>query len=135
MKKSELVEKGAVYIENIQNGFEDYTYEVISMGKEEAQKLFSNLKEKNGIENSFLDFYYFAIRDEERACIDEILSPEQIQYLREYKETKLAGDAKEEIIFPMEDTLLEIAVELNEASALFFHYVLCKREKHMVGEL
>ena len=116
---AELKEKGALYVENIQQGFEDYDYEIRTLGKDEARKIFSEMRLKNGAENSFLDFYYFAVRPEERERIDAVLSREEIQFLQEYRKTRLTGDAKEEIIFPMEDMLLEIAVKLNEKSALF----------------
>lgn len=133
VKKQELIAKDVIYIENIQNGFEDYAYEVLSLGKEAAKKLFLELREKNGKENSFLDFYYFVVKPEEREKIDELLSEKQIRYLRDYRENKLMGNVKEEIIFPMEDMLLEIAVTLNEKSALFSTMYFAKEKSTWWG--
>lgn len=119
MRAAELKGKGALYVENIQQGFEDCAYEVLSFGNEEAKDLFLELRRKNGEENSFLDFYYFALSREEKERIDCLLNQDEIQYLKEYEKSRLTGDTKEDIIFPMEDMLLEIAVKLNEKSALF----------------
>ena len=93
MTIQELKERGAIYIPNINDGFNRYRYETLRMGAQEAGDFFRKLWKENGNENAFVDFYYFSLSKESKQKVDSVLSEAEREYLhlwekREYLQTR-----------------------------------------------
>ena len=116
MTIKELVDKGAIYIANIEDGFQNYKNGILTMTKEEARSFFQNLIQVYGVDYCYVDFYYFALSKEEQKRLDCIITDEDIIYL---KKLRPWHDEKEQIIFPLYPQLLEIIIKFNDTSALF----------------
>jgi hypothetical protein len=118
-----LKSAGGIYIKNIQDGFDSYDFEVVKMTLDDAYRKILSYYLINGYENSFVDFYYFKLKEEEKMKIETFLSGEELDYLKELQKEKFTLD---EIIFSIDPTLLNITVKLNYYQALFSTFYFTK---------
>lgn len=120
MTREELIKKGGIYFEKIQKGMTDYHWEsrYFSLGKAEA--FIRQLWEKNGRGSAFVDCYFPFLEEESQEMVLAALSLEQQEYLK-----KLTME-KEDLFLPLDDTLLSIAVTLNDKELLFFSFYFTK---------
>lgn len=109
----QLKAAGAIYLDHIQEGFEYYTYQVVKWNQIEALDQIRNLWLLNGPEHSFVDFYYYRLKHEATKKVDSLLNEEELQYLKDI------SCPWEEIIFPLNEILLNIIVKLNDSEMLF----------------
>lgn len=116
MTKAELEAKGAIFFEQITEGFQEFKDETLTFSKEEALKYFREKIERYGNEKSFADFYYFSLNRQAQGMVKTKLSEEEMTYLEQIRPE---GDAKEQLIFPLTDELLKIIVKLNADEMLF----------------
>lgn len=114
MKTVELKEKGAIFFERIEEGFSDYKDEIIVLEEGEAEEHFKKLIQEYGQENAYADFYYYKVSEEARLKIDGVLSEDELEYIHKLQ----VGDS-ENIIFSLDETLLQIIVKLNAEEMLF----------------
>lgn len=115
----DLKQVGAIYFANIQEGFDQYEHETLTLKAEEAYRMLKELMEENS-SSSYVDFYYYAIPEEARNKVKEVLTDSELAYLdRIYREP-------EEVIFPLDDTLLQITVKLNALEMLFSTFYFTK---------
>lgn len=119
MTIEELKEEKALYFSKIQEGFEGYSWESRKLNADQALELFRKLRAQAGEGKAFLDFYYFAITEEERKKAGACLSEKEKRFLDEYQRIHSGADWSKELIFPMTDQFLEPAVKLNHTEALF----------------
>ena len=146
MTIQELKERGAIYIPNINDGFNRYRYETLRMGAQEAGDFFRKLWKENGNENAFVDFYYFSLSKESKQKVDSVLSEAEREYLhlwekREYLQTRQTEkeyrnnlrEDSEKIIFALEDMLLDIIVKLNAREMLFSTFYFTKEKSTWWG--
>lgn len=127
MVKEDLLEKGALYFDHIQQGFENYDFQTLYM---DGDKAFDYLKElwiKNGKEHSFVDFYYVTLEQSSKDMILDALEEEERRYIE-----KLCGDG-ESIYFPMDETLLRIITKLNDREILFSTCYFTKEPRTLWG--
>lgn len=123
MRVEQLKEKGAIYFEKIQDGWEQYDYETKKISAQELEERFVKLwKEKENIE-VFVDFYYFTIEEDARKKVDEYLSEDEKRYLN----NQLGRE--QGIIFPAEEELIKIIAKLNEKEILFSTLYITGDEK------
>ena len=115
MTVAELIKKGAIYFDNIAEGFQLYQEFTLEMDEVQAAVRFRRLMEKNGPENSFVDFYYFRIDPDARNRIKSTLREDEVLYLESLRPT----DPEEDIIFPLTTELIDIVVKLNASEMLF----------------
>lgn len=123
MKKislKELKDKGAVYVELIQDGFDMYHYEVLEGNEEYLAEKIRELFKRNGVENSFVDFYYGRLTKTEKESVNQFLNQKQKDYIESLalKET--------DIYFQLDDMLLEITMHLSAKEALFSTFYFTK---------
>ena len=113
MKNSSFREH-AIYFENIKYGLDHYNNEIVVMNETEAFKFFAK-KLKEAEEGSvFSDFYYSALNYEAKRIIDAELSEEEKIYV-----AHLISEDSKEIIYPLDNMLLQIIVKLNAKATLF----------------
>jgi len=116
MTKAELEAKGAIFFEQITEGFQEFKDETLTFSAEDALKYFREKIEMYGSANSFADFYYFSLNRQAQEMVETKLSEEEMVYLEQIIPE---GDAKEQLIFPLTDELLKIIVKLNAKEMLF----------------
>ncbi len=124
MTISELIAKGAIYFDNIAEGFRNYREITLEMDEIQAAVRFRKLLEKNGNDCSFVDFYYFKIDDIARNRIKKYLNLDEITYLESIKPENPETD----FIFPLTTELIDIIVKLN-ASEMMFSTVYFTKER------
>lgn len=127
MVKEELLEKGALYFEHIQQGFEKYDFQILYMGEEKAFDYLKKLWIKNGKEHSFVDFYYVTLEQSSKDMIQEALNEEECRYVEQ-----LCRDG-ESIYFPLDELLLHIITKLNDREILFSTCYFTKEPRTVWG--
>lgn len=118
MTGEELRRRGFLYFEGIREGLENFEHEITAMDQEQALLHFRKLREEYGADNSFLDFYLFSLKEEEREKAESVLNEEELEAVREW-EKKAGFPRGDQVIFPMDDALLRAAAVLNETGMLF----------------
>ncbi|MBS6517628.1 MAG: hypothetical protein KH353_05440 [Clostridium sp.] len=128
MTGEELKKRGFLYFDGIREGLEALEHEIITMNREQAFCRFSELKKEYGSDNSFLDFYLFSLKEEERKKAESVLTESEIEALKAWE--KEAGFLKgDQLIFPLDETLLRTAVILNETGMLFSTMYFAKLDR------
>lgn len=127
MTTEQLVSLGGLYFQSVEEGLEKYTYDKAKMNSAQAKAFFTKLWRKNGTEKAFADLYYFQLSGEEKQEVDDILTPEEREYLEKIRPN---GNLKKEIIFPLDQTLLEIIVKCNEAEVMFSSFYFTNDEEN-----
>ncbi len=116
ISKQMLVEKGAIYFDNIEQGFNNYDVSYIEGASEDIYNQLLKLRDKNGVQYSYVDFYYGILEDEEKIRIKATLSEDLLEVLLRYEEL-------EEIVYmPLDDDLLRLTAKLNAEESLFATY-------------
>lgn len=117
MTAEELKEQGAIYFEKITEGFRSYADVKLVMDEKRSYDHFKSLKKEYGADHAFADFYYFRLDEESREMVDELLTADEMDYLQIIR--PFPEETEEEIIFPLDDRLLQIIVRLNAREMLF----------------
>lgn len=120
MTPEELVSRGGIYFEKIQNGMMDYAWESMFFSPRMADQYIRKLWEENGEGYSFVDCYYPFLEKESRERILSVLSEDQQTYLEGMME------GKRDLLVPLDEQILSIALELNDREMLFFSFYFLK---------
>lgn len=115
MKIRGLCEKNVIYFDNIGYGLRNYENEVITLDETEAYEFFSEKMQIYGKENAFVDFYFFTLETEAQEKIMQVLTEKELAYLEEMRPLR----TETQLIFHLEDTLLQMIVKLNARELLF----------------
>lgn len=116
MTPEELVSKGGIYFEKIQNGMAEYEWESRFFSSRMAEKFLRDLWKENGDGYSFVDCYYPFLEKESKEQILSVLSRDQREYLENLDK------AGSELLLPLDERILSIAVTLNDKEMLFFSF-------------
>ncbi len=122
--KSVTLEKvkslGGIYFENIQEGFDQYEFSYLKGSKNEILKGLKKFQEQNGIEYSFVDFYYGRLNNNEKEKVMQNLEAPYIDILQKY-------EALNDVTYLLlEEEILCLTAELNAREILFSTYYFCK---------
>ena len=115
MNISEFRKKHIIYFENISYGLKNYKNEIVTLDEKEAYEFFLEKIKQYGTENAFADFYFFALEKEAKEKVMQVLTQEELTYLEKIQPT----EANSQLIFCLEDKLLQIIVKLNTLEMLF----------------
>lgn len=118
MTGEELRRRGFLYFGGIREGIENFEYEIVKVNREQALLHFHTLREEYGADSSFLDFYLFSLKKEERERAESVLNEEELEAVRAW-EKKAGFPRGDQVIFPMDDALLRAAAVFNETGMLF----------------
>jgi hypothetical protein len=118
--KEQIIALGGIYFDNIQEGFDKYDYILMEETKEDIIEEIKSLRDLNGLEYSYVDFYYGKLTPEEKNKLKNGLSPSFIPILQRFE------NLKEAVIISLTDELLNLTAELNEKEILFSTYYFCK---------
>ena len=127
--QKELVEQGGIYLENIQQGFDSSKYEtkMLEGNADRLLKQVKEMREENGLEHSYVDFYYGTLLPEEKQNIRTGLSEEGRNILDSmYFRDKV-------LFLQLTDPLLALTAELNEKELLFCTWYFCKSRSCVWG--
>ena len=106
MTPQELVARGGIYFEKIQNGMSEYAWESQYFSPRMADRYIRELWKKNGDEGSYVDCYYPFLEQESKDRILSVLQPQQQEYLKNLEEKG------SELMVPLDEEILSIALEL-----------------------
>lgn len=116
----EIKNLGGLYIENIQEGFEQYSCSYLEGSKDEIQKELIRLQGQNGIGYSFVDFYYGRLNKNEKEKLKYNLEAPYLDILQKY-------EALNDVTYLLlEKDILFLTAELNAKEILFSTYYFCK---------
>ena len=115
MTVQELKDLGAIYLENIEEGLRNYKEEIKRMEAFAAYDTLESMCIARQWEHVFADFYYHTFDEEVQENIEAALEEEEVEYLKE----KCSPRYRDELIFPLDATLLRIIVKLNAREILF----------------
>ena len=115
MKKEDLLRAGCMVPDTLQEAMRSGRQEMAEGDEEALEAYICRLLEENGRENTYFDFYFGVLSEEERSKAETVLSSEQVQYLHEYG----LPDSREDVYFPFEESLFAIALRLSVTQMLF----------------
>lgn len=115
MTVQELKDLGAIYLENVEEGLREYKDEIKRLEAFAAYNILEGMCIERGWKNVFADFYYHTFDEEVQENIEAALEEEEVEYLKEYCSPRY----RDELIFPLDATLLRIVVKLNAREILF----------------
>lgn len=115
MTVQELKERGAIYLENVEDGLRNYENVIKRMEAFEAYHTLESLCIEKGWENAFADFYYHTFEEEVQENIEAALEEEEVEYLKK----NCFPRERDELIFPLDAVLLRIIIKLNAREILF----------------
>lgn len=118
--KEQIIALGGIYFNNIQVGFETCDYFLLEETKEEILKELKRLRDINGMESSYVDFYYGKLTIEEKSKLKDGLGHSFIAALEKYE------DLQGIVFVPLNDEILNLTAELNAKEILFSSYYFCK---------
>lgn len=118
MTPQQLIEKGGLYFERITQGMEQYHWESRYLSAGMAKQFLMDLWQKNG--DAYVECYYPFLERESQKKVLSVLSGEQQDYL----EALVTGGG--ELIQPLNEQFLDIAVSLNDKEMLFFTFYFTK---------
>lgn len=127
--KKELIEKGGIYLENIQQGFDSSKYDtqMLEGTPGELFEVVSAMRDDNGVANAYVDFYYGTLLPEEKASIRSMLSEESRKILD-------SMHFRNKVLFlKLTDEILQLTAELNEKELLFCTWYFCKSKSCVWG--
>lgn len=117
MTIQDLRSQGAIYLTNIQEGFDQYHFETICLTEKEAFDYFHNIWESSQYAHAYVDFYYYTLDAPSREKVLAVLSDEECVYLQENSPALTTNT--DELIFLLTETLLHIICKLNATATLF----------------
>lgn len=116
----ELKGNGCPFVERVELGFQDYKNRQICGSEKELYDYLKQTILENGWENSFVDFYYGRLSEEQKVKAHSVLDKKSIEYLeRLYLRP-------EQIYFYMTEDLFEISFRLSVTEMLFSTYYFAK---------
>lgn len=124
---SELLKRGAIYLNRIEEGFDTYQVDSIEGTEEELYHILLSLYQQNGECDSFVDFYYFRLSESERLEVVKSLSQEEVDYITTLE------NGKESVFYPLDEMLLGITAKLTAREILFSTFYFTKQPMTVWG--
>lgn len=116
----EEIKENIIYIKNIQEGFNKYPNAILEGAEEDVNNAIRKLFIANGIENSYADFYYGKLNQEERNRVRATLNEEEIILIESLNLS--AAD----IFIRLNSEFLEILLKLTAREILFSSFYFTK---------
>lgn len=116
----ELKDRQCLYIDNINDGFEDYNFYYKEGSEKDLKEFLLNKIAENTMENTYVDFYYSKLNAEEKKKVNSILTVEEINYLESITWEN------NDLFFKMDSTLFEITFKLSITDMLFSTFYFSK---------
>lgn len=115
-----LKKKDVIYIDNIQEGFNKYPNLMLEGTEEYVNNAIRKLATENGYENSYADFYYGRLDEEEKNIVKAALNEKEIMIIESLELSS------EDIFVRLNSELLEILLKLTANEILFSSFYFTK---------
>ena len=115
MKKEDLLRAGCMVPDTLQEAMRSGRQEMAEGDEEALETYVCHLLEENGRENTYFDFYFGTLSQEEQRRAEMVLSSEQVRFLHESD----LPDSREDVYFPFEESLFAIALRFSVTQMLF----------------
>jgi hypothetical protein len=112
IQEEDLADKPAILINNVEEGFENYEYLVLQGEKEAFEQFLTQVMVLNGTADSYADFYYARLDENEKEYFHKALSKENRSFL-------LKGTWSEGIYYSLDSRLLQFLLEITANELLF----------------
>ena len=116
----EEIKENIIYIKNIQEGFNKYPNKILEGTEEDVNNAIRGLFNTNGIENSYADFYYGKLDQEEKNRVRAALNEKEIMLVESL------NLSAEDIFIRLNPELLEIFLKLTASEILFSSFYFTK---------
>ena len=116
----EEIKEDIIYIKNIQEGFNKYPNKILEATEEDVNNAIRRLFNANGIENSYADFYYGKLNQEEKNRVRATLNDKEIMLVESL------NLSAEDIFIRLNPELLEILLKLTASEELFSSFYFVK---------
>lgn len=110
--EEELRDKQAIIINKIEEGFSEYKYLVLKGDKAGYRKFLDEIYALNGEEDSYADFYYGNLTEQQREGFLKVLSKENQNYVK-------CNDWTKSLYFKLNPELLHFLLEITLEELLF----------------
>ena len=85
ISNKEFKEKVTIRFDNINDGFNNYCHNIMEGSEEQFIDFINKAFELNGAENSYVDFYYNVLNDEDKKKLKELINDEDKILLEEFE--------------------------------------------------
>ncbi|PRR81633.1 hypothetical protein [Clostridium vincentii] len=116
----ELKKKNIIYIESIQEGFNKYPNTMLDGSEEQVNTAIRQLFNINGLDNSYADFYYGRLNQQEKNRVQAALDEKEVMVI---ESLQLSTD---DIFIQLNSELLEILLKLTANEVLFSSFYFAK---------
>ena len=116
----QIKKENAVYIENIQDGFNNYLNIILEGSEEEVNNAIRQLFKYNGIDSSYADFYYGRLDQDAKNKVRSALDEKEILLI---ESLHLSSN---DIFVRLDNELLEILLKLTASEVLFSSFYFTK---------
>lgn len=112
ISEQEFLQKNLLHISNIEEGFEKYEYAILSGTEKAYQEFIECAVSMNGEQNSYFDFYYARLKEEERSRFRECLTEEEQDNLNTLETAKF-------IYYPLKGDWIPLLSKVTAKEKLF----------------
>lgn len=116
----QIKKENAVYIENIQDGFNNYLNIILEGSEEEVNNAIRQLFKYNGIDSSYADFYYGRLDQDAKNKVRSALDEKEILLIESLHLSR------NDIFVRLDNELLEILLKLTASEVLFSSFYFTK---------
>lgn len=117
-----LKNKGAINFSNIEEGFNKYKSNILSGSEEAIEKFLYEAIKLNGIENTFVDFYYETLEEKSKKRVFEMLDEEGRALLTKF----IKGNNSKDVYYNITLESIPLICELNFKEILFSTFYFTK---------
>lgn len=125
MNKKDLQAAGCLVPDTLTEAAGRYKERELSGTKAEITETLVDMVMRNGEENTYFDFYYGTLSEEEKRRILACLTKEEAEFLEQLQPTA----DREEVYFAYEEPLFHIALKLSVDSCLFSTFYFAKTKE------
>lgn len=115
----ELKSKNIIFIDHIEQGFENYDHLLLSGTEENYFNFLEKSLLMNGVDNAFFDFYYHTLQEDEKSSFRDMLQDEDLKFLELF-------DSSQEIYFPLSEEILPFILKVTAREFLFSTFYFTK---------
>ena len=107
VSKEHFEKKVKIRFNNISDGFNNYNNKTIEGNEEEFISFIEQAFEINGEENSYVDFYYNLLQEEDKKRLKDLITEEDREILKDFEE----GYKEKNIYFRLTKESMELLIE------------------------
>lgn len=123
---AELKAQGAIYVEDLHLGRNQFAFHVLAGSKEEYSMFFQRLIEQNGEENSYGDFYYKRVEDHGKEVLFSNSTIGEVRVMNEmFFDAHDRKDREEFVLVQLEERVLKTLLSISYNELLFssFYFI------------